>query len=132
MVHADSQQVFHCFLGEAVAPKGIRMVDFVVAVVLYGYSGISGNGKKRCLGSIHIQRRHHESIAASHIVSSAVNSHDHHIFHIIRPDDFVSTIAPQATTLQENSYSYQYKKQGNSPQPFDSCIITLNSALLSH
>ena len=61
------------------------MIDFVVAVVLYSYTGIPGQGQNLRLAGGLVHRHHHQSITAPGIITAPVHAHHHHMHVLIRP-----------------------------------------------
>ena len=77
MLHFHAQKVLHRALGQLVAAVGIGGIDFVEAMPLDFYPGISRNGQDGCLFLLGVKGGNHQRIGASYVSLPFIHPHQH-------------------------------------------------------
>ena len=77
MIHRHAEELLQRRHAERVPAERIRVIRLVIAVPVDGEPRIARHGEQRALAALRIERRHHERIAAAHVIRALIDAEDH-------------------------------------------------------
>ena len=77
VIHRHAEELLHRRLAQRVPAERVGVVRLVIAVPVDGEPRIARHGEQCALAALRIERRHHERIAAAHIIRALVDAEDH-------------------------------------------------------